>query len=116
MAQLRARVRPGSGAIFSPSTLVLVHHVHYIPVKLPPDRRVPTFHRFSGFRLDVRSRGHAPPHFHVIGPDFHALIGMRDLQVKQGTISRRAYAEVVAWAADRTDELLAEWSRLNERD
>jgi hypothetical protein len=81
-----------------------------------PAANVPTFHRFSGFRLDVRSRDHAPPHFHVIGPDFHVLIGIRDLQVIGGTIPRKAYAEAVAWAADHIDDLLAEWCRLNERD
>jgi hypothetical protein len=77
---------------------------------------VPTLHRFSGLRLDVRSRDQAPPHFHVTGPGFHALIGIRDLQVMQGTIPRKAYVEVVAWAANQTDALLVEWSRLNERD
>jgi hypothetical protein len=34
----------------------------------------------------------------------------------RGTITRRVLAEVVAWASGRTDELMAEWRRLNERD
>jgi hypothetical protein len=52
----------------------------------------------------------------VIGPDFHALLGIPDLQVQAGRIPRKAYAEVVEWAADRTDELMVEWRRLNARD
>ena len=77
---------------------------------------MPTFKRFHAFRVDVRSRDHAPPHFHVIGPDFHAVVGILDLQVQRGTISRKAYAEVIEWAAANTAPLMAEWRRLNERD
>ena len=77
---------------------------------------MPTFHRFESFRIEVRARDHNPPHFHMIGPDFHALVDIRTLQVMEGTYSRKALAEALAWAADRTADLLAEWSRLNERD
>ena len=77
---------------------------------------MPTYKRFDSFRIEVRSRDHAPPHFHAIGPGFHALIDIRTLQVIRGEISRSAFAEAVAWAATRTDELLAKWDELNERD
>lgn len=77
---------------------------------------MPTYASFDGFRVELRSRDHAPPHFHVVGADFHALVGIRDLRIMRGTITRRALAEVVAWASGRTDELMAEWRRLNERD
>lgn len=77
---------------------------------------MPTFKRFDRFRIDVRSREHNPPHFHVIGPDFEALIWLSDLQVRGGSIPRKVYAEAVTWAAAHSAELLAEWSRLNDRD
>lgn len=77
---------------------------------------MPTYKTFDAFRIELQSRDHAPPHFHVVGPDFHALIAIRDLQVLRGTITRRALAEVAAWAGGRHDELMAEWRRLNERD
>ena len=77
---------------------------------------MPTYKVFDAFRVEVRSRDHAPPHFHVVGPEVHALIKIKDLQVLRGTISRKAYVEVVAWAEAREDELMAEWRRLNERD
>lgn len=76
---------------------------------------MPTFHRFDGFKIEVRSRDHNPPHFHMIGPDFHALIDIRTLQVIEGTYTRRALAEARAWAAGETETLMAEWRRLNER-
>ena len=79
-------------------------------------RCVPTFKQFDGFRVEIRSRDHNPPHFHVINADFHALIRIADLQIARGMIDRRAYAEVLVWAAANTETLMAEWRRLNERD
>ncbi|EAS2265026.1 DUF4160 domain-containing protein, partial [Salmonella enterica] len=57
----------------------------------------------------------SPPHFHMIGPDFHALVDIRTLQVIQGTYSRKALAVVVDWASVHTEALMIEWRRLNER-
>lgn len=51
----------------------------------------------------------------MIGPDFHARVDIRSLQVIQGTYSRKALAEVVAGATGQTDALMREWRRLNER-
>ena len=77
---------------------------------------MPTFKRFDAFRIDVRSRDHNPPHFHLIGPDHHALVDIRTLQVIEGTYDCKMLAEAVGWAVEQTEALLAEWSRLNERD
>ncbi|WP_082531804.1 DUF4160 domain-containing protein [Methylobacterium sp. Leaf469] len=77
---------------------------------------MPTFKTFDGFRLEVRSREHNPPHFHILGPDHHALVDIQTLQVIEGTCSRKMLAETVAWAADKTEALMTEWRRLNERD
>lgn len=76
---------------------------------------MPTFKQFDSFKIEVRAREHNPPHFHMIGPGFHALVDIRTLQVIRGTYSRKALAEAVAWAADQTNPLLTEWRRLNER-
>ncbi len=76
---------------------------------------MPTFKQFDSFKLEVRSREHNPPHFHILNGDFHALVDIKTLQVIEGTYNRKALAEAVAWAADHTDALLTEWKRLNER-
>jgi hypothetical protein len=52
----------------------------------------------------------------MIGPDFHALVEIRTMQVIEGTYTRAAFAEAIAWAAGRVEDLMAEWRRLNERD
>lgn len=77
---------------------------------------MPTYKRFDNFKIDMRSRDHNPPHFHMIGPDFHALVDIQTLQVIEGTYERKALAEAVTWAADQTEALMTEWRRLNERD
>lgn len=69
---------------------------------------MPTYKRFDGFSVEVRSREHNPPHFHVIGTDFHALIGIRDLQVMKGKITRQALAIIVPWAAAENEALMTE--------
>ena len=77
---------------------------------------MPKFAQFGSYRIDVRSRDHNPPHFHVIGPDFHALVRIETMEVIAGTVPRRALAEAVEWARAHIEELLTEWRRLNERD
>jgi len=59
---------------------------------------------------------HAPPHFHVLGPDTDVLIDLRTLQVMRGRYTRQALAEAIAWAADNLTTLWSEWRRCNERD
>ena len=76
---------------------------------------MPKFHQFDSFRLDVRSRDHNPPHFHVIGADFHALIRIDTFEVIRGEIPSQVYKEVVEWTEERRDDLMTEWRRLNER-
>lgn len=77
---------------------------------------MPKFKQFDGFQIDVRSRDHNPPHFHVIGPDFEALVRMDTMALMAGRIPRKALAEAVAWASAHRTELTDEWRRLNERD
>ena len=57
--------------------LAIVHFVHYFSA----GAIVPKFKQFDSFQIDVRSRDHNPPHFHVIGPDFHALIRIDSFEV-----------------------------------
>ena len=59
---------------------------------------------------------HAPPHFHVLGPDSDAQIAIANLQVIRGRISRRDLGEAVAYAAEHTDDLETIWRQYHERD
>lgn len=59
---------------------------------------------------------HAPPHFHVEGPDTNVQIDMRTLQVMRGNYRARDLAEALSWAAGNFDVLWAAWRTCNERD
>lgn len=59
-------------------------------------------------------RDHAPPHFHVIGPDTAALVDIRDLQVIAGAFRRRDLKLALAWATEHADDLWQAWRELHD--
>ena len=54
-------------------------------------------------------RDHAPPHFHLIGPDTAVLVDLRDLQVITGSYRRKDLRLALTWAAEHMDELWQAW-------
>jgi Domain of unknown function (DUF4160) len=68
---------------------------------------------FGKAALVVRRRDHNPPHFHVIGPDFEALVGIEPLVVLRGSMSKEAWTQVQAWCAENRSRLIDEWNRVN---
>ncbi len=67
-------------------------------------------------RIYMYADDHHPPHFHLIRAGVECLVRLSDLQVIEGEIDRRDYAEAVEWAAENMDVLQRKWSELNERD
>lgn len=61
-----------------------------------------------------KPREHAPPHFHVSGPDVNFTVRLDNLQVLAGKADRDAFAAAVDWAKDKSGMLSAEWSKLND--
>lgn len=41
---------------------------------------------------------HNPPHFHVDTPDAQACYGIRELDLIEGSVDRKAEKEALAWA------------------
>lgn len=76
---------------------------------------MPTITILSNARIEMYCGDHAPPHFHLKGPNSNAQVRLGDLTVLRGRAHRRDLAEAVAWACAHMDVLHAEWSRLNER-
>jgi hypothetical protein len=58
---------------------------------------------------------HYPPHFHIVAPDFQALVGISDLTVIAGDAMPSQIAEALAWAETRQKWLALKWAELNER-
>jgi len=57
---------------------------------------VTTIKRFAACKLALYGPDHPPPHFHVVGPDFSALVEIATLRVMEGDVRRAA--DAMAWA------------------
>lgn len=77
---------------------------------------MPSVQRFAQFTIDIYGDDHAPPHCHVVGRGFKAMVRLSDLQIDRGTLPRGIYAEAVTWAAANLEILTAGWNDLNDRD
>jgi hypothetical protein len=74
---------------------------------------MPTIQRFATCKIAIYADDHMPPHFHIEGRGFRAIVEIETLVVRAGN-TRRADA-AMAWARDHRDLLRAEWSRLNRK-
>ena len=75
---------------------------------------MPTIQRFANCKIAVYADDHIPPHFHIEGRGFRAIVEIETMKVRAGDV--RKAAEAMEWAAANVDLLRAEWARLNRRD
>lgn len=75
---------------------------------------MPTIKRFANCKIAVYADDHIPPHFHIEGRGFRAVVEIETMAVRAG--DARKAAEAMEWAASNRDLLRAEWARLNRRD
>jgi hypothetical protein len=74
---------------------------------------VPTIRRFSACKISVYADDHMPPHFHIEGRGFRAIVEIETMIVRIGEIRRAA--DAMAWARENIELLQAEWARLNRK-
>lgn len=55
---------------------------------------------------------HNPPHFHVRYEEFRAVIGIRPIELRQGSLPPRVLGLVTEWAEMHQQELLENWTAL----
>jgi hypothetical protein len=72
---------------------------------------MPTIQRFSTSKIAIYADDHLPPHFHIEGRGFRAIVEIETLRVRSGNVRRAG--EALAWARENVDLLRAEWARLN---
>lgn len=70
---------------------------------------MPVISRFFGMVIRMFFNEHAPPHFHVEYAEYTAVVNIRELQVTEGQLPRRALELVLDWAELHQDELLHDW-------
>jgi hypothetical protein len=75
---------------------------------------MPTIRRFANCKIAIYADDHIPPHFHIEGRGFRAVIEIETMAVRAGDV--RKAAEAMEWAASNIELLRAEWTRLNRRD
>lgn len=76
---------------------------------------MPTIVKIGNLKIQVFADDHDPPHFHIVTPDYEALVRLSDMTILAGSIDRRSYDTALSWAAENMGILEHEWRRLNER-
>jgi hypothetical protein len=71
---------------------------------------MPTLVDFGSFRVSMFFEDHNPPHVHVIGPDFHALVSISDATILRGAIPNRHRRRALEWIVDHHAELASRWN------
>jgi Domain of unknown function (DUF4160) len=74
---------------------------------------MPTIQRFGAFKIEMFFNDHLPPHVHVTGPDFRALVSIRDADVIAGDIPHKYCKEALSWVAENREMLLEKWDEFN---
>lgn len=57
---------------------------------------MPTLQRFGAYKIEMFFADHLPPHVHVTGPDFEALVRIADATVFKGDISHQYRKEALS--------------------
>jgi len=62
---------------------------------------VPTIRRFAACKIAIYADDHVPPHFHVEGRGFRAIVEIETMVVRAGEIRRAA--DAIAWARENAN-------------
>ncbi|MFI3287300.1 MAG: DUF4160 domain-containing protein [Rikenellaceae bacterium] len=74
---------------------------------------MPEISSFYGIIITMLFKDHNPPHFHVRYGEYRALISIKD-GIIQGSLPRRAIAMVYEWLDLHKEELLENWSLMEQ--
>jgi uncharacterized protein DUF4160 len=74
---------------------------------------MPTIVRFSRCKIAIYADDHYPPHFHIEGRGFRAIVEIATMTVRAGRLDEAK--EAMDWAFANRERLQAEWARLNRK-
>ena len=74
---------------------------------------MPHVSSFFGIIITMYLPDHNPPHFHVKHDEYHAIIDIESGEIK-GNLSRRDIQLVYEWLDLHKNELMENWTRLQE--
>ncbi|MBZ3693982.1 DUF4160 domain-containing protein [Phyllobacterium calauticae] len=76
---------------------------------------MPTIARIGKILIRMFADDHNPPHFHVVTPDYQALIRISDFSTIGGWVPSSIRQTALQWASQNKERLEREWDRLRER-
>ncbi len=77
---------------------------------------MPSVKRLSNATIYIYADDHNPPHFHLEGADWAAVIDLGTLLIVEGEAPRAALREALDWARENRATLEKKWLEYNERD
>jgi hypothetical protein len=69
-------------------------------------------HQIGNIIIRVYANDHLPPHFHIVAPDFQALVEIATQKVLKGSIKSQS-KDVEEWIAANIGLIVAQWNRIN---
>ena len=69
----------------------------------------------DSIKIDVYSREHPLPHFHLIYAEYEALICIKTLELPKGQIPKRQLNKVIKWAKENQEYSLLIFKSLNPK-
>ncbi len=77
---------------------------------------MPTLSAFFGIVIRMYYDDHAPPHFHAIYGNAAAQITIDTLEIREGSLPKRALALVLEWAVLHREDLRSDWRRAEQHE
>jgi hypothetical protein len=75
---------------------------------------MPKIEDFGEYVIRIYPGDHNPPHVHVIGPDFAAMVAIGNAEVIQGQLPTKVETKVLAWCQKNQARLTSEWEKYNK--
>jgi len=74
---------------------------------------MPTIRRFANCKIAIYADDHLPPHFHIEGRGFRAVVEIDTMRVRAGNVRRAP--DAIAWAREHMTQLRDAWATINQR-
>jgi hypothetical protein len=71
---------------------------------------MPPLFKTGGYIIAMYFEDHNPPHVHVVGPDFEALVRISDLTLLRGSIPAKYSREALKWIEENREMLSTKWT------
>jgi hypothetical protein len=76
---------------------------------------MPTIKIIDSIKIDIYSREHLPPHFHILYAEYEELVEIETLNTYIGYVPKKQRKKVTDWAMNNTNYLLEVFKQLNPR-